>query len=71
MIGLSLAKSVSVLRKALEENGADRSYVLTLPGRGRQFGATAEIVSPPKETRPDVMSDGETASEAAPPAISL
>lgn len=40
----SLAKSVSVLRKALSDGSGERSFILTLPGRGYQFAAQVEIV---------------------------
>jgi eukaryotic-like serine/threonine-protein kinase len=33
----SLAQSISVLRRALEEKPGDHSYIVTLPGRGYQF----------------------------------
>jgi DNA-binding winged helix-turn-helix (wHTH) protein len=46
----SLAKSVSVLRKALDDGGVERPFILTLPGRGYQFAAPVEIVYPPGET---------------------
>jgi DNA-binding winged helix-turn-helix (wHTH) protein len=34
----SLAQSISALRRALEEKPGDNSYIVTLPGRGYQFG---------------------------------
>jgi len=40
----SLAKSISVLRKALDEPSTERSFVLTLPGRGYQFAVSVEVV---------------------------
>jgi DNA-binding winged helix-turn-helix (wHTH) protein/tetratricopeptide (TPR) repeat protein len=45
----SLAKNVSVLRKALDDVTGERSFILTLPGRGYQFAAVVEIDSPPEE----------------------
>ncbi|MGA2171043.1 MAG: winged helix-turn-helix domain-containing protein [Terracidiphilus sp.] len=45
----SLAKSISVLRKALDDGSAERSFVLTLPGRGYQFAASVEIIAPRRE----------------------
>jgi DNA-binding winged helix-turn-helix (wHTH) protein len=42
----SLAQSISVLRRALEEKPGDNSYIVTLPGRGYQFVAPVRIVSP-------------------------
>jgi len=41
----SLAKSISVLRKALDEGSSDRSFILTLPGRGYQFAPPVEMVA--------------------------
>ncbi len=42
----SLAQSISVLRRALEEKPGDHSYIVTLPGRGYQFVATVRVVGP-------------------------
>jgi DNA-binding winged helix-turn-helix (wHTH) protein len=42
----SLAKSISVLRKALDDGSSERNFVLTLPGRGYQFGAPVEVIVP-------------------------
>jgi DNA-binding winged helix-turn-helix (wHTH) protein/tetratricopeptide (TPR) repeat protein len=42
----SLAKSISVLRKALDDGSTERNFVLTLPGRGYQFGAPVEVTVP-------------------------
>jgi len=42
----SLAKSISVLRKALDDGSNERNFVLTLPGRGYQFGAPVEVIVP-------------------------
>ncbi|MGA8151496.1 MAG: winged helix-turn-helix domain-containing protein [Terriglobales bacterium] len=41
----SLAQSISVLRRALDEKPGDNSYIVTLPGRGYQFVAPVRIVS--------------------------
>ncbi len=41
----SLAQSISVLRKALEEKPGDNSYIVTLPGKGYQFVAPVRVVS--------------------------
>ena len=41
----SLAQSISVLRRALDEKPGDNSYIVTLPGRGYQFVAPVQIVS--------------------------
>ena len=42
----SLAQSVSVLRRALEEKPGDNNYIVTLPGRGYQFVSTVQMISP-------------------------
>ncbi len=42
----SLAKSISLLRKALEENPLESTLVLTIPGRGYQFAASVETAGP-------------------------
>ncbi len=47
----SLAQSISVLRRALEEKPGDNSYIVTLPGRGYQF------VSPVKFAAPESLSN--------------
>jgi eukaryotic-like serine/threonine-protein kinase len=41
----SLAQSISVLRRALEEKPGDNSYIVTLPGRGYQFVSQVQIVA--------------------------
>src|SRR6202522_662371 len=41
----SLAQSISVLRRALEEKPGDNSYIVTLPGRGYQFVSPVKIVA--------------------------
>src|SRR5271156_2015274 len=40
----SLAQSISVLRRALEEKPGDNSYIVTLPGRGYQFVTSVQVV---------------------------
>lgn len=40
----SLAQSISVLRRALEEKPRDNSYIVTLPGRGYQFVKPVQLV---------------------------
>jgi len=42
----SLAKSISVLRKALEESPLESNLVVTIPGRGYQFAGVVEISGP-------------------------
>src|SRR5208337_1968515 len=57
----SLAQNISLLRRALEEKPGDNSYIVTLPGRGYQFVAAVQVVSP------EVVAseDGNTLPEAA------
>lgn len=45
----SLAKGISVLRKALDENPLESELVVTVPGRGYQFGGMVELAGPPVE----------------------
>src|SRR5580700_3964454 len=42
----SLAQSISVLRRALDEKPGDHSYIVTLPGRGYQFVSQVQVISP-------------------------
>src|SRR5580698_8593191 len=42
----SLAQSISVLRRALEEKPGDNNYVATLPGRGYQFVSQVHVIAP-------------------------
>jgi DNA-binding winged helix-turn-helix (wHTH) protein/tetratricopeptide (TPR) repeat protein/TolB-like protein len=42
----SLAQSISVLRRALEEKPGDNSFIVTLPGRGYQFVSQVQVISP-------------------------
>jgi DNA-binding winged helix-turn-helix (wHTH) protein/tetratricopeptide (TPR) repeat protein len=42
----SLAQSVSVLRRALDEKPGDNSYIVTLPGRGYQFVTPVRALVP-------------------------
>src|ERR1700689_4598750 len=42
----SLAQSISVLRRALDEKPGDNSYIVTLPGRGYQFVAPVRALAP-------------------------
>jgi DNA-binding winged helix-turn-helix (wHTH) protein/Flp pilus assembly protein TadD len=46
----SLAKSISLLRRALEENPLESTLVLTVPGRGYQFSGVVELAGPPVPT---------------------
>ncbi len=60
----SLAQSISVLRRALEEKPGDNSYIVTLPGRGYQFVSEVQVVAPEVgasengNTLPEVATDG-------------
>src|SRR5271170_7107881 len=57
----SLAQSISVLRRALEEKPGDNSYIVTLPGRGYQFVSEVQAVaSEVGDTRADVRASGGT-----------
>jgi eukaryotic-like serine/threonine-protein kinase len=42
----SLAQSISVLRRALDEKPGDNNYIVTLPGRGYQFVSQVQVVVP-------------------------
>src|SRR5580693_1920150 len=46
----SLAQSISVLRRAIDEKPGQNSYIATLPGRGYQFVSPVQIVAQQKET---------------------
>jgi DNA-binding winged helix-turn-helix (wHTH) protein/Tol biopolymer transport system component len=55
----SLAQSISVLRRALEEKPGDNSYIVTLPGRGYQFVSEVQVVTPGVgNAPPDVTASG-------------
>jgi DNA-binding winged helix-turn-helix (wHTH) protein/tetratricopeptide (TPR) repeat protein len=49
----SLAQSISILRRALDEKPGDNSYIVTLPGRGYQFVAAVRAVAPDLALVPD------------------
>lgn len=53
----SLAQSISVLRRALEEKPGDNSFIVTLPGRGYQFVSPVEVLTP---ENPAVVLDATT-----------
>jgi eukaryotic-like serine/threonine-protein kinase len=57
----SLAQSISVLRRALEEKPGDNDYIVTLPGRGYQFVSPITVVRP-EGVRPDVAAPSGSAS---------
>jgi DNA-binding winged helix-turn-helix (wHTH) protein len=42
----SLAQSISMLRRALDEKPGDNTYIVTLTGRGYQFVAPVQVVAP-------------------------
>jgi len=46
----SLAQSISMLRRALDEKPGDNSYIVTLTGRGYQFVAPVRVVAPENGT---------------------
>jgi eukaryotic-like serine/threonine-protein kinase len=46
----SLAKSISMLRRALDENPLESTLVVTIPGRGYQFSGVVELAGPPVAT---------------------
>jgi len=50
----SLAKTISVLRKALDENHLRSPMIVTLPGRGYQFAVPVEIIEPASESGDNV-----------------
>src|ERR1700689_1378747 len=59
----SLAQSISVLRRALEEKPGDNSYIVTLPGRGYQFVSPVTVFSPERlSVIPDVAPPSGNAS---------
>ena len=61
----SLAQSISVLRRALEEKPGDNDYIVTLPGRGYQFVSPVTVVPPESlSVIPDVAPPSGNASNA-------
>jgi DNA-binding winged helix-turn-helix (wHTH) protein/Tol biopolymer transport system component len=57
----SLAQSISVLRRALEEKPGDNTYIVTLPGRGYQFASAVRAVAHEDgNTLPEVATVGPT-----------
>ncbi len=62
----SLAQSISVLRRALEEKPGDNSYIVTLPGRGYQFVRPVQVVAP---GNPTVVPDATSAAGAGPSGV--
>jgi eukaryotic-like serine/threonine-protein kinase len=41
----NLSQSISLLRKALEERPGENRYIITVPGKGYQFGAATEEIA--------------------------
>jgi DNA-binding winged helix-turn-helix (wHTH) protein/tetratricopeptide (TPR) repeat protein len=58
----SLAQSISVLRRVLEEKPGDNDYIVTLPGRGYQFVSPITVVPPEGSS---VIPDGAPPSGSA------
>jgi eukaryotic-like serine/threonine-protein kinase len=58
----SLAQSISVLRRALDEKPGDHSYIVTLPGRGYQFVSPVQVVAPENLS---IVADVTTASRGS------
>ncbi len=42
----TLVQSISLLRRALDEKPGDNNYIVTVPGRGYQFVAPVQVVTP-------------------------
>jgi len=59
----SLAQSISMLRRALDEKPGDNSYIVTLTGRGYQFVAPVQVVAPESL---DIVPDAATAASNSP-----
>src|SRR5580704_5549427 len=62
----SLAQSISVLRRALDEKPGDNNYVVTLPGRGYQFVVPVQDLGP---ERLAVVPDVTTSAHNRPAAV--
>src|SRR5271170_1477399 len=50
----NLTQNIFLLRKALTPDGEDVRYIVTIPGRGYQFGSTVEINSQSPRNEPDL-----------------
>jgi eukaryotic-like serine/threonine-protein kinase len=50
----NLTQNIFLLRKALTPDGEDVRYIVTIPGRGYQFGSTVEIISQSPRNEPDL-----------------
>jgi eukaryotic-like serine/threonine-protein kinase len=64
----SLAQSISVLRRALDEKPGDNRYIVTLPGRGYQFVSEVQVIAPENLT---VVPDAETVASRGPSGLLL
>jgi eukaryotic-like serine/threonine-protein kinase len=53
----SLEQSISVLRRALDEKPGDNRYIVTLAGRGYQFVAPVQVVTPNGNVVPEVATE--------------
>lgn len=49
---IGLARNISILRKALGDDGAESQYIETIPRRGYRFAAEAPAIVEPPATRP-------------------
>jgi DNA-binding winged helix-turn-helix (wHTH) protein len=50
----SLEQSISVLRRALDEKRGDNRYIVTLAGRGYQFVAPVQVITPDGKIVPEL-----------------
>ncbi len=66
----SLYQCILAIRRALGDDGAERRFVVTLPGRGFQFVAAVRVVPETFETKP-ASSSVESAAPSASPSGSL
>jgi len=62
----SLAQSISVLRRALDEKPGENSFIVTLPGRGYQFVAPVKAVAPEPGS---IAAEGATSINASDPLL--
>jgi DNA-binding winged helix-turn-helix (wHTH) protein/TolB-like protein len=52
---VGLARNVSLLRKALEDDSDEHPYIETIPRRGYRFAAQVTIVGPPSASPPEPL----------------
>jgi DNA-binding winged helix-turn-helix (wHTH) protein/tetratricopeptide (TPR) repeat protein len=62
----SLAKTISVLRKALDENLPESTLVVTVPGRGYQFAGAVVMTGPPAVRTAGELAAAGSGAENAP-----